>query len=84
MRGSVRVVAWDEVGAGVKEETSQGDLEVPAEGHNILEEILAPKSLEKEQQLGAMGGREGGQSRGEKGLRSRKMGGKQQWDPGSS
>ena len=24
VRGSVRVVAWDEVGAGVKEETSQG------------------------------------------------------------
>ena len=68
------MVAWDEVGAGVKEETSQGDLEVPAEGHNLLEEILAPKSLEKEQQLGAMGGREVGQSRGEKGSMSRKHG----------
>ena len=76
--------AWDEVGAGAKEEISLGDLEVPAEGHNILEEILAPISSENEQQMGAMGGGEGGWPRGEKGLWSRKMGGKQQWDPGSS
>ena len=35
--GGVKVEAWDEMGAGAREETSQGDLEVPAEGKLILE-----------------------------------------------
>ena len=74
VRGSTRVGAEDEVGAGAKS----------AEGDDILEEIPTPKSSQKQKKMGTTGGREGGRPRGEKGYRSKGLGGKLQWDPGSS
>ena len=73
--------ARDEVDAGAEEETSQGDWEVSAEGHGILKEYPAPKYSANKKQKGPEGV---GKPRGEKGLLSKEMGGKQQWDPGSS
>ena len=65
--GSPKVGARDEVGAGAREETIRGDWEVPAEGHQILQEILAPQKSLPQKQKGAEGV---GKSREENGLRS--------------
>ena len=81
---SAREGAREEVEAGAEEETIQGGLGVPVNGHNILEEHPTRNNLEKKKQMGTRGGMEGGQSRGEKGYGARKMRGKQLWDPGSS
>ena len=72
--------ARDEVEAGAEEETSQGDWEVSAEGHGILQEIPAPSKYSDKKQKGPEGV---GKPRDEKGLRSKEMGGMQLWDPGS-
>ena len=78
--GSLSVGALDEVEAKARDDTSQGDSEVLAEGNHIRKWNPASKTSESEN--GPAGGREGG-SRGEQGCGLEKQGGKQQWDPGS-
>ena len=55
--------AGDEVGAGARDETSQGNSEVSVGGKSILEENLTLKTSTKKQ-MGATGGMEVGKSQG--------------------
>ena len=82
--GSLGEEAQDKEGAGAREDTSQGDSGMLAEGHTILELIPASRTSNNENKMGTLGG--GGEEgdRGEKGYVQNKLGGKQQWDPGSS
>ena len=75
--------ARDEVRAGAREDTSQGDSRMLAEGHSILELIPASR-ISNKKKMGTLGGRGEEGDRGEKGYVRNKLGGKQQWDPGSS
>ena len=82
--GGVTREAKDEMGAGDKDEPSQGGLGVSAEGTVIQKEIPTQEFSIKEMKMGTPGGMEGGQPRDKQGYGQRELGGKQLWDPGSS
>ena len=83
--GGVKVEAVDEVRAGVKEESSQGDSDVSAEGKTrILESNLTLKTSENKKEMGSTGGGEVREPRGKQGSNHKSLvKAEKQWDPGS-
>ena len=81
--GGVTREAKDEMGAGDKDEPSQGGLGVSAEGTFIQKENPTQKTPTNQKKMGTPGGMEG-RPQGEQGYGQRELGGKQLWDPGSS